>query len=110
MVPAVDACPLDLELHLPAGGRLVFVSDLHLTEGGVTNDFHAAGELCELVRSLHAHPGEVILILGGDILDLLQVQAPRPEQTAKALAGPDAQVVGESLGALAARDGVTIVY
>src|SRR4029450_12333675 len=30
-------------------------------------------ELCELLESLRRHPGQVLLALGGDILDLLQV-------------------------------------
>ncbi len=110
MVPTVDPCPLDVELRLPAGGRLVFVSDLHLTEGGVTNDFQAAGELCELVEALYRHPGEVILVLGGDVLDLLQVQAPRQEQAARALSGQDAAALGDTLCRLAGRPGATIVY
>ena len=110
MVPTVDPCPLDVELRLPAGGRLVFVSDLHLTEGGVTNDFQAATELCELVESLYRHPGEVVLVLGGDILDLLQVQAPREEQAVRALSGQDAATLGRILCRLAGRPGATIVY
>jgi hypothetical protein len=103
MVPTVDPCPLDVELRLPPGGRLVFVSDLHLTEGGVTNDFNAASELCQLAESLYRHPGEVILVLGGDVLDLLQVQAPREQQAARALSGQDAAALGRTLRRLAER-------
>jgi hypothetical protein len=110
MVPTVDPCPLDVELRLPPGGRLVFVSDLHLTEGGVTNDFHAASELCQLAESLYRHPGEVILALGGDVLDLLQVQAPREQQAARALSGQDAAALGRTLRRLAERPGVTVLY
>jgi UDP-2,3-diacylglucosamine pyrophosphatase LpxH len=106
----VDPCPVEVELRLPAGGRLVFVSDLHLSVPPF-NDFEAAGELCELVASLLEHPGEVILLLGGDVLDLLQVQAPRGEiAAARIFAQPYAVSAGEAVRRLAARPGATVVY
>ena len=75
MSPSVvpEPCPLDLELRLEPGGRFVYVSDLHLTDTGPSDDFAATAELCELLESLRRHPGQVLLALGGDILDLLQV-------------------------------------
>ena len=75
MSPSIvpEPCPLDLELRLEPGGRFVYVSDLHLTDTGPMDDFEATAELCELLGSLHGHPGQVLLALGGDILDLLQV-------------------------------------
>ena len=36
-----EPCPLDLELRLEPGGRLVYVSDLHLTDTGPADDFRA---------------------------------------------------------------------
>src|ERR687887_1845841 len=105
----VDPCPVEVELRLPAGGRLVFVSDLHLSVPPF-NDFEAAGELCELVASLLEHPGEVVLLLGGDVLDLLQVEAPRGEHAARILAAPGAVAAGEALRRLAARPAATVVY
>ena len=106
---SVDPCPVEVELRLPAGGRLAFVSDLHLAVSPF-NDFEAADELCELVASLLEHPGEVILVLGGDVLDLLQVDAPRGEHAARILAGSSAVVAGEAVRRLAARPGATVVY
>src|SRR5919201_2955651 len=100
-----EPCPLDLELLLAPGGRLVYVSDLHLTDTGPADDFSAGAELCELIDSLHDHPGQVLLALGGDILDLLQVTGPREQRVARALAGPAAAAVGAALRRLAARPG-----
>jgi UDP-2,3-diacylglucosamine pyrophosphatase LpxH len=106
---SVDPCPVEVELRLPADGRLAFVSDLHLAVPPF-NDFEATTELCELVASLLEHPGEVILLLGGDVLDLLQVEAPRGEHATRILAGPSAVVAGEAVRRLAARPGATVVY
>jgi UDP-2,3-diacylglucosamine pyrophosphatase LpxH len=105
-----DPCPLDLELRLEPGGRLVYVSDLHLTDDGPADDFEATAELCELLGSLHDHPGQVLLALGGDILDLLQVEGPREDRVARALEGPAAATIGDALRGLAARPGVRILY
>jgi UDP-2,3-diacylglucosamine pyrophosphatase LpxH len=105
-----DPCPLDLELRLAPGGRLVYLSDLHLTDTGPADDFAATDELCELIGSLHDHPGQVLLALGGDILDLLQVEGSMEERAARALDGPAAAVLGAALCRLAARPGVTILY
>src|SRR5919108_4897492 len=105
-----EPCPLDLELRLEPGGRLVYVSDLHLTDTGPADDFGATAELCELLGSLHDHPGQVLLALGGDILDLLQVEGPREDRVARALEGPAATTVGEALRRLAARPGATVLY
>jgi UDP-2,3-diacylglucosamine pyrophosphatase LpxH len=106
---SVDPCPAEIELRLAAGGRLAFVSDLHLAVPPF-DDFDATTELCELAVSLQEHPGEVILVLGGDVLDLLQVQAPRGEQAAMILASPTAAAAGEAVRQLAARPGTTVVY
>jgi UDP-2,3-diacylglucosamine pyrophosphatase LpxH len=106
---SVDPCPVEVVLRLPAGGRLAFVSDLHLAVPPF-NDFEATSELCELVASLLRHPGEVIMLLGGDVLDLLQVEAPRGETAARILAAPNAVTAGEALRRLAARPGATVVY
>src|SRR5512132_776939 len=106
---SVAPCPVEIELRLAAGGRLAFVSDLHLAVPPF-DDFHATTELRELAASLREHPGEVILVLGGDVLDLLQVQAPRGEQAAMILASPTAVAAGEAVRQLAARPGATVVY
>jgi UDP-2,3-diacylglucosamine pyrophosphatase LpxH len=112
MSPSVvpDPCPLDLELHLQPGGRLVYVSDLHLTDTGPGDDFEATSELCELIDALHAHPGQVLLALGGDVLDLLQVAGAPEERVARALDGPAAAPIGAALRRLAARPGATVLY
>src|ERR671936_1853534 len=110
MIPAVDPCPADLELRLDPGGRFVYVSDLHLTDTGPADDFSAGAELCELIGSLHDHPGQVLLALGGDILDLLQVRAPREQRVARALEGPVADRVAAALRRLAGRAAATVVY
>ncbi|HVD13022.1 MAG TPA: hypothetical protein VNK73_01070, partial [Actinomycetota bacterium] len=55
---SVDPCPVGIELRLAAGGRLAFVSDLHLAVPPF-DDFDATTELCELAASLQRHPGEV---------------------------------------------------
>jgi hypothetical protein len=112
MSPSVvpDPCPLDLELRLEPGGRFVYVSDLHLTDTGPGDDFEATAELCELVDSLHEHPGQVLLALGGDILDLLQVAGDPDERVARALDGPAAAPLGAALRRLAARPGAGVLY
>jgi UDP-2,3-diacylglucosamine pyrophosphatase LpxH len=112
MSPSVvpDPCPLDLELRLEPGGRFVYVSDLHLTDTGPGDDFEATAELCELVDSLRGHPGQVVLALGGDILDLLQVAGPPDERVARALEGPAAVPLGAALRRLAARPGASVLY
>src|SRR5829696_2979765 len=105
-----EPCPLDLELRLEPGGRFVFVSDLHLTDTGPSDDFAATAELCDLLRSLERHPGQVVLALGGDVLDLLQVAGPSEERVARVLDGPAAAPIGEALRRLAARPGATVLY
>jgi UDP-2,3-diacylglucosamine pyrophosphatase LpxH len=112
MSPSVvpDPCPLDLELPLEPGGRFVYVSDLHLTDTGPDDDFEATAELCELIGSLHDHPGQVLLALGGDILDLLQVAGPPEERVARTLDGPAAAPIGAALRRLSARPGATVLY
>ena len=105
-----EPCPLDLELRLEPGGRFVFVSDLHLTDTGPSDDFAATAELCDLLGSLERHPGQVVLALGGDVLDLLQVAGPPEERVARVLDGPAAAPIGEALRRLAARPGATVLY
>jgi UDP-2,3-diacylglucosamine pyrophosphatase LpxH len=112
--PGIAPCPIQLTLELGPDGRLLFVSDTHLSGAGPASDFAATTELTELLADLHDHPGQVILVLGGDILDLLQAQQPgqqAPDRAMdQALGGPDAQVLGQALRKLGARPGVTIVY
>ena len=108
--PVPDPCPLDLELRLEPGGRFVYVSDLHLTDTGPNDDFAATAELCELLGSLRDHPGQVVLALGGDILDLLQVGGSPEERVAQVLDGPAAGPIGEALRRLSARPGATVLY
>ena len=104
-----DPCPLDLELRLEPGGRFVYVSDLHLTDTGPSDDFAATAELCELLGDLHGHPGQVLLALGGDILDLLQVGGSPEERVARVLDGPAAGPIGDALRRLAARPRATVL-
>jgi UDP-2,3-diacylglucosamine pyrophosphatase LpxH len=108
--PVPDPCPLDLELRLEPGGRFVYVSDLHLTDTGPNDDFAATAELCELLDFLRDHPGQVVLALGGDILDLLQVGGSPEERVARVLDGPAAGPIGEALRRLSARPGATVLY
>jgi UDP-2,3-diacylglucosamine pyrophosphatase LpxH len=108
--PVPDPCPLDLELRLEPGGRFVYVSDLHLTDTGPSDDFGATAELCELLDSLRDHPGQVVLALGGDILDLLQVGGSPEERVARVLDGPAATPIGQALRRLAARPRATVLY
>jgi UDP-2,3-diacylglucosamine pyrophosphatase LpxH len=112
MSPSVvpEPCPLDLELRLEPGGRFVYVSDLHLTDTGPSDDFAATAELCELLDALRRHPGQVLLALGGDILDLLQVAGSPEERVARVLDGPAAGPIGDALARLAARPGASVLY
>src|ERR671929_204501 len=112
MSPSVvpEPCPLDLDLRLEPGGRFVFVSDLHLTDPGPSDDFAATAELCDLLGSLQSHPGQVVLALGGDVLDLLQVAGSPEERVARVLDGPAAGPIGRALRRLAARPGATVLY
>src|SRR4029450_8752021 len=105
-----DPCPLDLELRLAPGGRFVYVSDLHLTHTGPSDDFAPTAELCELLGDLQGHPGQVLLALGGDILDLLQVEGSPEERVARVLDGPAATPIGDPLRRLAARPRATVLY
>src|SRR5215216_7050307 len=105
-----EPCPLDLELRLAPGGRFVFVSDLHLTDTGPSDDFAATAELCQLLGSLERHPGQVVLALGGDVLDLLQVAGAPEERVTRVLDGPAAGPIGEALRRLAARPDAAVVY
>lgn len=105
-----EPCPLDLELRLEPGGRFVYVSDLHLTDTGPSDDFAATAELCELLDSLQRHPGPVLLALGGDILDLLQVAGSPEDRVARVLDGPAATPIGEALRRLAGRPGARVLY
>lgn len=105
-----EPCDQVAELSLAPGGRLVFLSDLHFTERGPLADFQAGDALHELVQSVREHPGEVILALGGDVLDLLQLAGPRDQAIPHALAGGDARRLGEQLRRLAERPDATVVY
>ena len=113
-LPRIAPCPVQLTLELGPDGRLAFVSDTHLSGGGPASDFAATSELAKLLACLHDHPGQVILVLGGDILDLLQAQRPGQEALDRAmdraLGGPDADALGRALRELGARPGVTIAY
>jgi UDP-2,3-diacylglucosamine pyrophosphatase LpxH len=124
---AVERCPAEVELELAVGGRLLFVSDLHLSGGGPTSDFAATDELVELVDSLNGHPGPVMLVLGGDILDLLQAQGrtrgspsqpkgripgqqPQAGLLDRVLAGSDAIRLGRALRRLTRGPDARVVY
>jgi UDP-2,3-diacylglucosamine pyrophosphatase LpxH len=52
----------------------------------------------------------VLLLLGGDVLDLLQAAGPPAEAAERVLAADDARAVGAALRRLAARPGARIVY
>jgi UDP-2,3-diacylglucosamine pyrophosphatase LpxH len=105
-----DPCDRMVELELPPGGRLTFLSDLHFTERGPLADFQAGDALHQLLRSVRGHAGPVILVLGGDVLDLLQLSGPRDKAVSRALRGEDARRLGEELHRLAERPDATIVY
>ena len=85
---AQDPCPQAVELSLAPGGRLVFVSDLHFTQSGPLADFQAGDALHDLVASIRDHPGDVILALGGDIVDLLQIGVPHSRRSHISWPGP----------------------
>lgn len=112
--PGIAPCPVQLTLELDPSGRLAFVSDVHLSGGGPASHFAAAAELAELLGSLRNHPGQVVLVLGGDILDLLQAQRPGHatlnRAMDRAMDSPDAAALGQALRELGARPSVTIVY
>ena len=104
-----EPCPLDLELRLEPGGRLVYVSDLHLTDTGPSDDFGGHGRAVRAARLPPAAPGQVLLALGGDILDLLQV-AGSQDRVARVLDGPAAAPIGEALRRLAGRPRARVLY
>ena len=108
--PEVVPCPEEISLELGPDGQIVFVSDVHLTGGGPVADFGATTELVDLLTELGRHEGEKLLLLGGDIFDLLQAGGTPVEAVDRVLAAEDAQAVAAAsvvLGAL--RDG-TVVY
>jgi UDP-2,3-diacylglucosamine pyrophosphatase LpxH len=106
----VVPCPEEIALELDPDGRIVFVSDVHLTGGGPVADFGATDELVELLGDLAGHDGDALLLLGGDILDLLQAGGTAIEAVDRVLAAPDAQGVAAASRALSARPGATVVY
>lgn len=106
-------CPVELTIEMGPDSRLVFVSDLHLSGGGPASDFAAGPELVQLLTCLRDHPGQVVLVLGGDILDLLQArQAGQAGQRPldRAVGGADAAGLGHALRELSVRPATTIVY
>jgi UDP-2,3-diacylglucosamine pyrophosphatase LpxH len=103
-------CPEEIALEVGPGGRIVFVSDVHLTGGGPVADFGATEELVELLAELARHDGDALLLLGGDILDLLQAGGTPAEAVDRVLAAPDGQAVAAASAALAARPGASVVY
>lgn len=69
------------EERLPADGRYLLLSDLHLGDGGPTDIFGDKDE--DLLALLEARlPGLDAVVLGGDVLDA--TQAARAEQVARA--------------------------
>ncbi|HEV7655641.1 MAG TPA: metallophosphoesterase [Mycobacteriales bacterium] len=99
-----------MALEVGPSGRLVFVSDVHLTGGGPVADFGATDELVELLDDLGRHDGDVLLMLGGDILDLLQAGGTPVEAVGRVLAGADARAVAAAVARIAGRTGGTVVY
>jgi UDP-2,3-diacylglucosamine pyrophosphatase LpxH len=106
----VEPCTGRLELELGPDGRLLFLSDIHLTGGGAAADFVAANELGELLDQLGRHEGEVLLLLGGDVLDLLQAGGTPVEAVERVFSSADARAVGAALRGLAARADARVVY
>jgi UDP-2,3-diacylglucosamine pyrophosphatase LpxH len=111
-VPGQDLvpCPEEIALQVGPGARVVFVSDVHLTGGGPVADFGATEELVELLDELGRHDGDALLLLGGDILDLLQAGGSAPEAVDRVLAAPDGQAVATAAAALSRRPEATVVY
>jgi UDP-2,3-diacylglucosamine pyrophosphatase LpxH len=108
--PEVVPCPEEISLELGSDGRIVFVSDVHLTGGGPVADFGATTELVELLTGLAEHEGEKLLLLGGDIFDLLQAGGTPVEAVDRVLAAADAQAVAAASAVLATRPDATVVY
>jgi UDP-2,3-diacylglucosamine pyrophosphatase LpxH len=106
----VIPCPEQIELELDPGGRIVFVSDVHLTGGGPVADFGATDELVELLSELAGQDRDALLLLGGDILDLLQAGGTAVEAVDRVRAASDAQAVAAASRALSARPGARVVY
>lgn len=61
--------------RLPARGRYLLLSDLHLGDGGRSDAFGQRDDV--LVDLLDAHAGRIdALVLGGDVLDAIQARTP----------------------------------
>ena len=108
--PEVVPCPEEISLELGPDGQIVFVSDVHLTGGGPVADFGATTELVELMTELGRHEGEKLLLLGGDIFDLLQAGGTPVEAVDRVLAAEDAQAVAAASVVLGALRDATVVY
>ena len=108
--PEVVPCPEEISLELGPDGQIVFVSDVHLTGGGPVADFGATTELVELLTELGRHEGEKLLLLGGDIFDLLQAGGTPVEAVDRVLAAEDAQAVAAASVVLGALRDATVVY
>ena len=108
--PEVVPCPEEISLELGPDGQIVFVSDVHLTGGGPVADFGATTELVDLLTELGRHEGEKLLLLGGDIFDLLQAGGTPVEAVDRVLAAEDAQAVAAASVVLGALRDATVVY
>lgn len=64
--------------YAPTKRRYLVVSDLHLGDGSALEDFSHDKEFCELVQQefdlAMKHSMQLELVLGGDIIDFLQIQ------------------------------------
>jgi len=66
-----------IEVHVPVGGRVLVVSDIHLARESTTASIFAATELAQTVESW---TGPGVIVLAGDCFELLEgtVHDPRP--------------------------------
>jgi UDP-2,3-diacylglucosamine pyrophosphatase LpxH len=107
--PAAEAV---IRARLPADTLLVFLSDTHIGGAAGSEIFDSAPELTALLEDLSRHDGPVELVLVGDFLDLLRMDAGRGggDRVAETIARPEYRELFASLRRFAAAPGHRVVY
>jgi UDP-2,3-diacylglucosamine pyrophosphatase LpxH len=98
--------------HLPDDALLVFLSDTHIGGTAGSEIFESAAELEALLEDLNRHDGPVVLVLGGDFLDLLRMGDPSSggDRAAETIARPEYRGLFAALRAFGAAPGHRVVY
>jgi UDP-2,3-diacylglucosamine pyrophosphatase LpxH len=110
MISIVTAADGVSRAKLPDDALVVFLSDVHIG-GTADNDiFESAAELTELLDDLGGRDGPVELVLAGDFLDLLRMDAGAEDRVAATIGRPEYRELFAALRAFAGAPGHRAVY